>query len=68
MLVIPVIQEDDANSADELVYDEFEECLARAALELYPEDDDHPLADCMRQFFEVFVPHAVAAAKKIASG
>jgi Ca2+-binding EF-hand superfamily protein len=62
------IQEDDGNNADELIFDEFEECLCRAALELYPEDDDHSLADCMRSFFEVFVPHAIAASQGKALG
>lgn len=52
------LQEDSENNADELVFDEFEECLARAALELYPEDDENPLAECIRSFNEVFVAAA----------
>ena len=58
------VQEDDANNADELVFDEFEECLCRAALEHYPEDDAHPLSECLRSFFEIFVPVAIDACKR----
>ena len=57
------VQEDDANNADELVFEEFEECLCRGALEYYPEDDAHPLAECLRSFFEIFVPVAIDASK-----
>lgn len=57
------IQDDSENNADELVFDEFEECLARAALELYPEDDENPFAECIRSFYEVFVPAAFQALK-----
>ena len=58
------VQEDEQNSADELVFDEFEECLCRAALELYPETDTDDFASCIRSFFEVFVPAALKKVKK----
>ena len=58
------VQEDEQNSADELVFDEFEECLCRAALELYPETDTDDFASCIRSFFEVFVPAALKKVKQ----
>ena len=51
------LQEDDENNADELVYDEFEECLCRVALELYPAES-FTLMESIRSFLDDFLPVA----------
>ena len=57
-------QADDENNADELIYDEFEECLARVSLELFPVQDTEASDELMtsiKQFMEDWVPVALKA-------
>eukprot|EP01052_Picozoa_sp_SAG31_P038677 SAG31_NODE_5214_length_2671_cov_1.306376_5_plen_103_part_00 len=55
------IQEDEDNSADVVVYDEFEECLCRMAVEIYPVEEPvtaEALARSLKQLLEHLIPIA----------
>ena len=47
--------------ADVVVFDEFEECLVRAAVEMYPVDEltEPKLAESIRTFLDDVVPIAL---------
>jgi hypothetical protein len=57
-------QEDEANSADVVVFEEFEECLSRCAIEIFPESEEQPLVACIEKFFEMLFPRATKAKVK----